>query len=418
MDSASTLGWAAIHSLGNLPVNPPADTLIGTMEPTYHENADAPRRILAANRWLLTISNWFIAALPLAFMGIGELRTTTGVAAALVAAVSALAGSVNVQTRPDLRFEKCPLEREICLGGLVTHGVAATVAFGAILVFPRSLLPLIAFSILYCVIVTAYLPFLRHGVWWSLAFIGATAISFVALVDVHLGVGLLFFGLAALFATAWAKWLGRSIIETQRARYLEGQLQLSEERLRIAHDLHDTMGQHLAAMAIKSQLAQALARRNDPRLQVELEELTQLAQTAAADMRDVVNQYRAPDLEAEVAGAQRVLTGAGVTVDVTGSTVNVPAQIRETAAWFIRETATNVLRHSRATHVTITFSPTDVTVSNNRPQVNANASSPGKGLDGLQQRAARHGARVHLDEEADRFTASLVFSPARIEEFA
>ena len=46
--------------------------------------------------------------------------------------------------------------------------------------------------------------------------------------------------------------LSRAMIETERSRRLESQLSAAEERLRLSQDLHDTMGQHLAALTIKT----------------------------------------------------------------------------------------------------------------------------------------------------------------------
>ena len=164
------------------------------------------------------------------------------------------------------------------------------------------------------------------------------------------------------------------------------------------------MGQHLAALTIKTQLAQALAARDDPRVHQELAQLYQLTQTAASDMRHVVNTYRTPDLGVELTSAQTVLTAAGADVTVQGSSEDIPPELRDTAAWFLREAATNVLRHSQATRVTIALGPTGVTVSNNQPQSSA---QPGTGLEGLRRRAAAHGGYLVVEQTSKTFTVSL-----------
>ena len=172
----------------------------------------------------------------------------------------------------------------------------------------------------------------------------------------------------------------------------------------MSQDLHDTMGQHLAALTIKSQLALALAEREDPRVPQELRELHELTQRAASDMRSVVNNYRTPDLATELESAKQVLAGAGAEVTVTGTSEDVHPQLRETAAWFVRETTTNILRHSQATVVSFEFQPRAVTVTNDNPRP---GEGGGTGLEGLRRRAAEHGASISVERSAARFRVRL-----------
>ena len=364
-------------------------------------------KFLAVNRWSLIGLPW-LAALALislflsrAGMGIVELRI-----AVAVTVVSCAAGSVALHTNRQLRLTPHPRGSWWARWGLISHVSALAACALVFAVGPQSweACTLLIAGILYSTLLTAYLPFLPHG--FVLTVVSLVVAAGVVSVFLSFGTagyvltyGVLFSG-AAFFTT----WFSRAMIETERSRRLEAQLSAAEERLRLSQDLHDTMGQHLAAMTIKAQLAQALAAREDPRLHQELAELYQLTQTASSDMRHVVNTYRTPDLGAELTSAQTVLTAAGAEVTIHGAGEDIPADLRDTAAWFVREAATNVLRHSQATRVTIAVSPTGVTVTNDQPQP---SSRPGTGLEGLRRRAAAHGGYLVVEQTSKTFTVSL-----------
>lgn len=374
---------------------------------TAWRDLDYATKFLVVNRWSLIIFPWIAA---LAFIGTVSARLPVSDAAMwagmAVAVLSCTAGSLALHTNASLRMHPHPHGEMWLHWGLTAHLVALGVC--ALLVFfgPEPLMAASALAAgpLFFTTMLAYLPFLERGAT-------ATALLLVAVFGVVAvvaspGLAIVIVGYGVVFALVapFTKWLSRAMIETDRARRLETQLSAAQERLRLSQDLHDTMGQHLAAMTIKTQLAQALAARKDPRLDGELAELHQLTQRAAADMRRVVNSYRTPDLAKELSGAKQVLTDAGAHVTVTGSAAEVSSPLRETAAWFIRETATNILRHSQATEVTVDITPRAITVTNNHPEP---SERPGTGLEGLRRRAAEHGALIKSEQTPALFTVTL-----------
>lgn len=372
---------------------------------------DYAAKFLAVNRWSLILLPWFAAALVAWFV----LARSTGSGHAVwggvaVALASCVAGSIALQTNAELRLHPHPRGRVWLRWGLLGHLIALSACALLLTLGPKAWLEgtAIAAASLFFTTLLAYLPFLKHG---GVATVAALLLVFgmtSTFASAEVATVVTLYGVVFAAAVPFTKWFSRAMIETERARQLEAQLSAAEERLRLSQDLHDTMGQHLAAMTIKTQLAQALAARHDPRLNDELTELHQLTQTAAADMRHVVNRYRTPDLATELAGAKQVLTDAGATVTITGTSADVPAYLRETAAWFIREAATNVLRHSQATQVSIEVTPAAVTVTNDRPEPSERA---GAGLEGLRRRAAEHGAHLAIEQSPDRFTVALKVGP-------
>ena len=208
-------------------------------------------------------------------------------------------------------------------------------------------------------------------------------------------------------ATTGSMWAVRILREAERSKGLAAELSATEERLRIAQELHDTMGQDLAAMSLKTELALALVKRGDHRAEPELEALQSLMQRSTARMREVVHGYRSIGLGSEIAGARTLLPAAGVALEVEGRADQVPRAQQQTAAWFVRETITNVLRHSSATRVTITLSASGISVHNDGI---TGAMGPLNGLEALRRRAGVLGARILIDHQPPTFTADLRFN--------
>ena len=199
-------------------------------------------------------------------------------------------------------------------------------------------------------------------------------------------------------------WCVRLMNEADRAAELQRSLTIAEERLRFSQELHDTMGQHLAAMSVKSELALALAKRGDDRLEGELEQLQKLARTSMAEMREVVDGYRRINLATEIAGARRLLESAGVAVNVRGDAFDVPERDRELAAWFVRETSTNVIKHADAKWVELRVTGASISMRND----GAHPASPRTGgLEALRSRAGS--GHLLVERDGATFTVRLTF---------
>ena len=69
-----------------------------------------------------------------------------------------------------------------------------------------------------------------------------------------------------------------------------------EERQRIARDLHDTLGQKLSLIGLKSDLAGKLMTQDTERAQAEINDVRQTARTALKEVREMVTRMRGPGL--------------------------------------------------------------------------------------------------------------------------
>ncbi|CAL9477722.1 hypothetical protein SUDANB120_02982 [Streptomyces sp. enrichment culture] len=211
--------------------------------------------------------------------------------------------------------------------------------------------------------------------------------------------GVFLTSLLLAFTCAFSAWLLKTVYELDRARELQAQLAVAEERLRFGRDLHDVMGRNLAVIALKSELAVQLARRERPEAVDQMIEVQRIARESQREVRDVVRGYREADLAVELEGARGVLAAAGMDcrVEVEAGRVLRP-EVQSALGWVVREATTNVLRHgdARSCVIRLTVPPEAAAGGDgaltldveNDGAPDAPAGPPGSGLAGLRERLA------------------------------
>jgi two-component system, NarL family, sensor histidine kinase DesK len=152
--------------------------------------------------------------------------------------------------------------------------------------------------------------------------------------------------------------LARSYEALDAAQHELARLAVAEERNRIARDLHDTLGQSLSVIALKTQLARRLlpADATLDRPRAELADVETVARDALASVRETVLGYRQPILREELAGARSALTAAAIEVRMDAVADPLPPLVAAVLAWTVREGVTNVIRHSGARHASVEIS--------------------------------------------------------------
>lgn len=182
----------------------------------------------------------------------------------------------------------------------------------------------------------------------------------------------------------------RVIRELRAAREELARLAVSEERLRIARDLHDLLGHSLSLIALKTELAARLVRHDTERAAAELADIENVTRRALAEVRAAVRGYRNLALDEALDGARVALSAAGIDYHLDETRLTVPPDVEAVLAWAVREGTTNVVRHSRAEHCDIRVK-TDrdqaaVEIEDDGDTVPASVST-GSGLTGLAERA-------------------------------
>ena len=143
------------------------------------------------------------------------------------------------------------------------------------------------------------------------------------------------------------------------------QLAASEERLRLARDMHDLTGQSLSVITLKSELAARLLSKlpdgpERDRVRDEIEQVAAVSRQTLHDIREAISGYRRPTLAVEVVTARAALESAGIAVDDDSGLILASGTFDPDAeaalAWCLREAVTNVVRHSGAKtcHISLT----------------------------------------------------------------
>ena len=172
------------------------------------------------------------------------------------------------------------------------------------------------------------------------------------------------------------------------------------ERERIARDLHDLLGHTLSVIVIKSELAAKLADRNPERAIREIREVERISRKALNEVRQAIHGYRGESLAGELANGRAALEAAGVSLVAGIDPVSLEADEERALALGLREAITNVIRHARARHCTVTLTRRDGAV---RLAVEddgvGGTQDDGAGLSGMRARLAAFGGTVNRDGE-------------------
>jgi two-component system sensor histidine kinase DesK len=172
--------------------------------------------------------------------------------------------------------------------------------------------------------------------------------------------------------------------ELSQAKETVAKLAASEERLRLARDMHDLTGQSLSMITLKSDLMRRLLDRlpdstERDRVLAEADDINRVSRQTLHDIREAVSGYRRPTLAVEVITARSALEAAGIGLAddpaLTLRSGTFDADAEAALAWCMREAVTNVVRHSGARHCRIRLVQRD-------GELSVEVSDDGHGLPG------------------------------------
>ncbi len=225
---------------------------------------------------------------------------------------------------------------------------------------------------------------------WAIGTCGAVVAGFALAAEVEGEAGSLWGPWAGLLSITVALllmgMLMRSNRSLQRAQHELAAMAVTQERERVARDLHDVLGHTLTSLAVKASLARRLLGKGlAEQAAAEISDVERQAREALAEVRATVSGYREASLAAEVAGARVALEAGQIEAQVSGDLDGVPPRLREIFAFVVREGVTNVIRHSGSTSCSIHIGPSYVeVVDTGGPAVTA--APAGNGLSGMRQR--------------------------------
>lgn len=187
----------------------------------------------------------------------------------------------------------------------------------------------------------------------------------------------------------------------ERSRELDQHLATLKERERIAQDLHDLLGQTLTMVSLKSEVALKLFDARPDQAKQEIEEIRSAARTALKDVREAVAGMNTTTLNAELQGAQRVLSAANIQLSIEGTLPDLNLQTDHVIALAVREAMTNIVRHSQASAAVFSVSTNDdalLIIIEDNGQV-AQLNSEGSGLTGLRKRIEDLGGSIDIENK-------------------
>ncbi|MFC4558296.1 histidine kinase [Virgibacillus kekensis] len=183
------------------------------------------------------------------------------------------------------------------------------------------------------------------------------------------------------------------------------QMVVMEERQRIARDLHDTLGQKLSLIGLKSDLAGKLVRVEPDFAKNELHDINQTARTALKEVREMVSDMKSVKLADEMVHIRQMLRAASIAFRLEGEPrlTHTPLLVENVVSMCLREAITNVVKHSEATICT-------VNINQSPDELVLKVSDNGKGMD-YQENFQRKNGIKGMRERLEFVNGSLEIKP-------
>ena len=265
----------------------------------------------------------------------------------------------------------------------------------------------------------------RRAVAWTL--LGVGYVSFLWLPDLlgrDEGPGL---G-QALALAAWLLALGTSteVVRVRRERAAEAartvqeerRRRASEERLRIARELHDVVAHHLSLINVQAGVALHLLDERPEHARTALGAIKGASKDALEELRSVVDVLRSGDEGAPRAPAptladldavveRAAAAGLDVQVVTSGPPRPLPRPVERAAVRIVQEAVTNVLRHAgrAAASVELTYGADALVVQVDDDGAGMAGDGParaGSGIAGMRERVTALGGRLDAGPRSGR----------------
>lgn len=211
---------------------------------------------------------------------------------------------------------------------------------------------------------------------------------------------------AIVLAAAWA--LG---VRTRQARQEAAARARTDERLRLARDVHDALSHSLGAIGVQAGVAAHVTALGEPELRATLQEVESQARSSLLELKSLLHSERSAVSETGTVSlpltgllrdtartAER--SGLAVELDSMESVDGLPAAVRTTVHRIVQEAVTNTIRHARASTLRISATVLDATVEVIVSDDGVGAPDGlrvGHGLTGMRERVALLGGELSIE---------------------
>jgi signal transduction histidine kinase len=222
-------------------------------------------------------------------------------------------------------------------------------------------------------------------------------------------------GFTELVATAISNAEARTELAASRARLVAA---ADEERRRVVRDLHDGAQQRLVHTVIMLKIAEGELRDQEGRASELVTEALAHAQSATAEVRELAHGILPSVLThgGLPAATHALASRMTVPVEIDVSASRLPEQTEATAYFVVAEALTNVAKHARAQHATVTGRVDNGALRIEvRDDGEGGARTEGGGLIGLRDRVATLDGTLTVDSPPGRGTVvtATIPPPAR-----
>ena len=250
----------------------------------------------------------------------------------------------------------------------------------------------------------------RYWAWLALAIDFAGTIWLAPLIHDHaippLNDTLLLAGwtLALAIAAEATRFRAERAAVTRASRQIDQRRHQSEERLRVARDLHDVIGHNISLINVQASMGLDLMDSQPEQARAALSAIKSASKEALEELRTMLTTLRCDDDVAPrspAPGLDRLpelieltrAAGLTVEVEVIGKAPPLPAAVHLAAYRIIQESLTNVARHAgqARVRVRVTYDDADVHVEidddGKAPSGGDSAIGTGSGITGMRERA-------------------------------
>jgi signal transduction histidine kinase len=207
----------------------------------------------------------------------------------------------------------------------------------------------------------------------------------------------------------------RLLKESQRERERQARLELerratdqrNDERLRLARDLHDSLGHNVAMISLQSAVAAEALPARVPEAQRAVAEIRNISVATMAELRDTVRSLRSLDSAVErlvgfeelpMLAEQARGNGLDVRIVQTGESRQVPDALGQATYRVVQEALTNIIRHANATRAVVTLDrgADALTVTVRDDGQGLSEFTAGNGIRGMSERAAEWSGQLSV----------------------